>query len=314
MIYLKGTSSSKYDLAGGVSSTFKVLLRVCGNEQIAVLSDEPFVLSESVTATVQTIPMTDFFSVSTEIDCSETEYILTSDQAGTVLLSNSATATISSGILSIDKSSPASMSFFIFAKTKGWKTAVKEISVLICGDETISNIDPSNELFTIAEIGNPDAEEWRQFSLAGIYETASAILPRNACPVTSYKVCVDSMCMTEFDSTSVRISADSSSFEVNANIPIATSTIYLESLTVSGRSLIEPVSIFVCGFEVFSLVNSQPFTDTIEVFSGEHQFDTSAFFLNSHEDQCPTQSYALKMDAAGNIDLNTTLASIFTIN
>ena len=79
MIYLKGTSSSKYDLAGGVSSTFKVLLRVCGNEQIAVLSDEPFVLSESVTATVQTIPMTDFFSVSTEIDCSETEYILTSD-------------------------------------------------------------------------------------------------------------------------------------------------------------------------------------------------------------------------------------------
>jgi len=124
MIYLKGTSSSKYDLAGGVSSTFKVLLRVCGNEQIAVLSDEPFVLSESVTATVQTIPMTDFFSVSTEIDCSETEYSLTTDQAGTLLLTNSATATLNSGILSIDKSSPASMSFFIFAKTKGWKTAV----------------------------------------------------------------------------------------------------------------------------------------------------------------------------------------------
>ena len=171
--------------------------------------------------------MTDFFSVSTEIDCSETEYSLTTDQAGTVLLTNSATATLNSGILSIDESSPASMSFFIFAKTKGWKTAVKEISVLICGDETISNIDPTNPLFTIEELGNPDVEEWRQFSLAGIYETGSAILPTNACPITSYKVCVDSMCVTEFDSASVRISADSSSLEVNANIPIAPSTVYL---------------------------------------------------------------------------------------
>jgi hypothetical protein len=52
MIYLKGTSSSKFDLEGGVSETFKVLLRVCGNEQIAVLSNDPIVLSESVSATV----------------------------------------------------------------------------------------------------------------------------------------------------------------------------------------------------------------------------------------------------------------------
>ena len=77
------------------------------------------------------------------------------------------------------------MTFFIFAKTRGWKTAVKEITVLLCGDETISNIDPTNPLFTIEELGNPDVEEWRQFSLAGIHETGSANLPTNVCPITS---------------------------------------------------------------------------------------------------------------------------------
>jgi hypothetical protein len=102
--------------------------------------------------------------------------------------------------------------------------------------------------------------------------------------------------------------------EVNANVPIAPTTIYLESITVSGNSLIEPVSIFVCGFETFSLTDAAPYTDTIEVFSGEHLIDTSAFFTNSLEDICPTNSYALKMDAAGTEDLNTTLASIFAIN
>jgi hypothetical protein len=122
------------------------------------------------------------------------------------------------------------------------------------------------------------------------------------------------MCVTEFDSASVRISADSSSLEVNANIPIAPSTVYLQSLTDSGRSLIEPVSIFVCGFETFSLTDPAPFTDTIEVFSGEHQFNASTFFQNSHEAQCPTHSYALKMDEAGTQDLDTTLASIFAID
>ena len=228
--------------------------------------------------------MSDFFSVSTEVDCSETEYTLTTDQAGTELLSNSGTVTLNpSNILSIDKSTSASMTFFIFAKTKGWKTAFKIVFILICGDEIISNIDPTNPLFTIEELGNPDVEEWRQFSLAGIYETGSAILPTNACPITSYKVCVDSMCVTEYDSGSVRISADSSSLEVNANIPIAPSTVYLQSLTDSGRSLIEPVSIYVCGFETFSLTDPTPFTDTIEVFSGEHQLNASTFFQNSHE-------------------------------
>jgi len=72
--------------------------------------------------------MSDFFSVSTEVDCSETEYTLTTDQAGTELLSNSGTVTLNpSNILSIDKSSSASLTFFIFAKTKGWKTAFKEV-------------------------------------------------------------------------------------------------------------------------------------------------------------------------------------------
>ena len=76
---------------------------------------------------MQTFAMTEFFEVSAEKDCNETQYTLTTDKYGAVLLSNSQTASINSAILTIDKSVPASMNFYIFAQTKGRKTAFKEI-------------------------------------------------------------------------------------------------------------------------------------------------------------------------------------------
>ena len=36
--------------------------------------------------------------------------------------------------------------------------------------------------------------------------------------------------------------------------------------------------------------------------------------MNSHQDECPTHTYALKMDSAGLQDLDATLASIFSID
>ena len=174
-------------------------------------------------------------------------------------------------MLNINRTNPIYTDIFVKGQTSNSAVySTLKGKVTVCGDEEITNIDPTNSLFSIEESGNPDAEEVLQFSLAGIYQTGSAILPTNECPVSNYRVCADSLCASEYDTGSIRISADASFLEVNANVPIAPTTIYLESITVSGNSLIEPVSIFVCGFETFSLTDAAPYTDTIEVFSGEH--------------------------------------------
>ena len=112
----------------------------------------------------------------------------------------------------------------------------------------------------------------------------------------------------------MRISADASNLEVNANIPISPTSVHLQTVSISGNSRTDPISIFVCGFETFSQPDASPYTLTIEVFSGQHDFDASSFFVNSHSAECPTRAYSLKMDEAGSLDLDLTLAGIFEID
>ena len=62
------------------------------------------------------------------------------------------------------------------------------------------------------------------------------------------------------------------------------------------------------------MVDPNPFTATYEVYRGTQTTDTTSFFVNSDEADCPTHHYELKMDSAGTQDLDQTLASIFSID
>ena len=72
---------------------------------------------------------------------------------------------------------------------------VDKVLVTICGDQVITNDDPTNAVFEITG-SKTSTPAWTAFSLDGIWSTASATLPENECPVTDIQVCEDSACAT----------------------------------------------------------------------------------------------------------------------
>jgi hypothetical protein len=76
------------------------------------------------------IAMEELFKVSMDKDCSVTNYTITADQEGTTVMKTLGTASIiENSILEIDQSSPATMTFFVFARTLGGKTAFKKVYI-----------------------------------------------------------------------------------------------------------------------------------------------------------------------------------------
>jgi hypothetical protein len=110
--------------------------------------------------------------------------------------------------------------------------------------------------------------------------------------VTGFRVCEDDACVTQFDSNSIRIAGFV--LQVNLHVPIPVTTVFLETQTISGNTNIEAIAIKVCGYESFTVVDSNPFTAEYEVFRGDQITETSDFFVNSHEEECPTHLYELK--------------------
>ena len=84
--------------------------------------------------------------------------------------------------------------------------------------------------------------------------------------MTSFRVCEDDACVTQYDSNSLRIS--DFELEVNLNIGIRPTTVYLESTTISGHTKIEAIAIKVCGYETLT-VDQTPFTAEYEVYRGD---------------------------------------------
>jgi hypothetical protein len=94
---------------------------------------------------------------------------------------------------------------------------VDKVLVTVCGDQVITNADPTNEVFAIT--GNkPIDSTWTAFSLDGIWTTQSAALPLNECPVNDIKVCEDSACLTELEESSgLRITQTDGSFALEVD-------------------------------------------------------------------------------------------------
>ena len=146
----------------------------------------------------------------------------------------------------------------VFSVLKGFVT--------VCGNEQITTDDPSNPVFNINLIGDINNELWTDFNLTAIHSTQSAELPTNECPVTGFRVCEDDACVTQYDSNSLRIT--DFALQVNLIIAIPPTTVYLESITLSGNTHIDPILIKVCGYETFT-VDQTPYTAEYEVYRGD---------------------------------------------
>ena len=83
IMYLKGAGSTKFNLGDGQSHTFKVLLRVCGYETISPVNTSVAVFNGTVSSAFYTVNVADYFTTSSDRDCNETVFSLTSDQSGT---------------------------------------------------------------------------------------------------------------------------------------------------------------------------------------------------------------------------------------
>ena len=80
-------------------------------------------------------------------------------------------------------------------------------------------------------------------------------------------MCEDEACVTQYDSNSLRIT--DFALQVNLNVAIPPTTVFLESSTISGNTKIEAISIKVCGYETFTVVDQTPYTAEYEVFRGD---------------------------------------------
>jgi len=94
---------------------------------------------------------------------------------------------------------------------------VDKVLVTICGDQTITNADPSNAVFAISGTRTVNAA-WTPFSLAGIWTTASNTLPLNECPVSNIQVCEDDTCATILaENSGLRITSDNGVFSLEVD-------------------------------------------------------------------------------------------------
>ena len=234
------------------------------------------------------------FSWTTDINlCYESQVSLVTDSTGATLSSTTnivltenptlkdAVTGLVYPILTIDRKIPSYSAIYVRGQTQSSSVfAVLKGFVTVCGNEQITTDDPSNSVFDISLIGDLISDSWTDFDLTAIHSTQSAELPINECPVTSLIVCQDDACVTQYDSNSIRIAGFT--LQVNVHIPIRPTTVYLESSTISGNTHIDPILIKVCGYETFTLVDSNPYSVEYEVFRGDQMTETSDFFLNSH--------------------------------
>ena len=79
-MYLKGAGLP----SNGQSYTFKVLLRVCGYETISPYNTSVAVFNGTVSTATYTVNVADYLTISSDRDCNETVYSLTSDESGTL--------------------------------------------------------------------------------------------------------------------------------------------------------------------------------------------------------------------------------------
>jgi len=79
--------------------------------------------------------------------------------------------------------------------------SVDKILLTVCGNQVITNDDPTNAVFNITGVKTANSV-WVDYSLANIWSTESAVLPKNECPISDIKVCEDSQCNTELTPTS----------------------------------------------------------------------------------------------------------------
>ena len=128
-------------------------------------------------------------------DCLSTGIDLVTDDTGTTAYSDSV---FSEADLTLTIDTSAAFYGDVFLKSLTYVDEVFQVDkvlVTICGDQVITNDDPTNAVFAIDAV-KTDTSEWTAFSLDGIWSTASATLPENECPVTDIQVCEDDVCAT----------------------------------------------------------------------------------------------------------------------
>ena len=157
-------------------------------------------------------------------DCNSLAVVVVTDASGTTD-SVDARFSVSDFVLSIATDAAAYESVYLKA-TSYVDTVFKvdKVLVTVCGNQVISNDEPSNAFFVGIERNQALAEDWETFSLLNVFSTASNVLPTNECPVTSMRVCEDAGCATVFDAAAgfrvVPNADDSSQFSVEINMNV----------------------------------------------------------------------------------------------
>ena len=116
-------------------------------------------------------------------DCLSTGIDLVTDGTGTTAYSDSV---FSEADLTLTIDTSAAFHGDVFMKALTYVDTVFQVDkvlVTICGDQVITNVDPTNDVFAISA-SMSQVSEWTTFSLDGIWTTESATLPLNECPVT----------------------------------------------------------------------------------------------------------------------------------
>jgi len=183
--------------------------------------------------------------------------------------------------------------------------AVDKVLVTICGDQTITNADPTNAVFTITGTKS-GTSEWTPFSLDGIWTTASATLPLNECPVTDIQVCEDSACLTILTEVSgLRITSTEGVFslEIDKSIVVADPLITRHLKVISNNiEIIESftVNLIDCSAQVISLAGEalSPITRELGKNNGLLSLlstvETSAYFtVSDARPECEITEYLL---------------------
>lgn len=143
---------------------------------------------------------------------------MVSDESGT-LNSTDQRVTETNNILTIDTSSSLYRDEYLRAESFLPNVfTVHKLQVTVCGNQVISQPTP----FFISRVrtynGSPN---WITVSLTGVFQTQSANLPVNVCPVTNVILCNDNQCLTQpTEANGLYLVANGNSWDVVVDLEV----------------------------------------------------------------------------------------------
>jgi hypothetical protein len=153
---------------------------------------------------------------------------------------------------------------YLQAKTTGLKTLIKQITIEVCGTETLSLA--SSSTYKVSRPPKSGSAYEISTTVSSGWFTMTPIVSTSECEVSLYELYSDTTATTAWTNSAIKQDNTEAAVGYNYNIKVdessafAPTDVYLKATTTGIVSKIKHLQIEVCGLETLALDEDTPYT------------------------------------------------------